>query len=86
MIFFKLRENRKKSVEGSVKLKIKFLAPKYRFRYVPVFESEMSKFLPFVTDKGLEDKTVDKVVELVSDCDVDVVAVEIVIFVVDTPH
>ena len=82
-----MRENRKKSVEGSVKLKIKFLAPKYRFRYVPIFESEMSIFLPFVTSaKGLEDKTVDKVVELVSDCDVDVVAVEIVIFVVDTPH
>ena len=44
-------------------------------------------FLPFVTsDKGFEDTIVDKVVELVSDFNVDVVAVEIVISVVDTPH
>lgn len=47
----------------------------------------MSIFLQFVTsEKGLEETTVDKVVELVSDFDVNVVAVEIVISVVDTPH
>ena len=52
-----------------------------------MFEREKTTFLPFVTsDKGLEDTTVNKFVELVSGFDVDVVANEDVMSVVEIPH